>query len=201
MWGFILEGSWTLQHFFGTTHEGMWRLFFGKRRQWPDTTEDVGLDCNHPDTPVSSRLPNTSQSDTQWQDTDRIILFQGWIKKVQLIRCPAPLPEDSATPVLARMLASAPYQASTGEGEKAQDDLGSGGKSDTESKEFDLSSPEDGGRKGPSVPSPNRRKRATSEDEEGRSFEKGKMPPLIGLGLESDAVEQLRQGDQPSAKP
>mgnify|MGYP007126473882 FL=1 len=124
---------------------------------------------------------------------------------MERIRCPAPLPEDSATPVLTRMLASAPYQAPVREGkeesEKTQDDLGSGGKSDTESGEIDLSSPEDGGGKGPSIPSPSRRKRAASEDWEGRSSKKGKMPPSSGLGLESDAVEQLQQGDKPSAKP
>ena len=120
---------------------------------------------------------------------------------MEQIRCPAPLPEDSATPVLTRMLASAPYQASAGEGEKTQDDLGSGGKSDTESGEIDLSSPEDRGGKGPSIPSPNRRKRAASEDWEGRSSKRGKMPPASGLGLGSDAAEQLQQGDKPSAKP
>ena len=98
---------------------------------------------------------------------------------------------NSTTPVLTRMLASAPYQAPAGEGEKTQDDLGSGGKSDTESIEIDLSSPEDGGKKGPSVPSPNRRKRAASEDGEGRSSKKGNMPPLTGLGLEGDTIEHL----------
>ena len=79
--------------------------------------------------------------------------------------------------------------------------LGSGGKSDTESGEIHLSSLEDGGGKGPSIPSPSRRKRAASEDWEGRSSKKGKMPPSSGLGLESDAVEQLQQGDKPLAKP
>ena len=124
---------------------------------------------------------------------------------MEQIRCPAPLPEDSATPVLTRMLALAPYQAPVREGkeesEKTQDDLGSGGKSYTESGEIDLSSPEDRGGKGPSIPSPSRRKRAASKDWEGQSSKKGKMPPSIGLGLESDAVEQLQQGDKPSAKP
>ena len=116
---------------------------------------------------------------------------------MEQIRCPAPLPEDSATPVLTRMLVSAPYQAPAGEGEKTQDDPGSGGKSDTESGEIDLSSPEDGGGKGPSIPSPNRRKRAASEDWEGRSPKKVKMPPSIGLGLEREAIEQLQQGTSP----
>ena len=60
LWEFNPEGPRTVQHFFGTTHEGMWDLFFERRKQWPDTTEDTGLDCNHPDTPVSTRSPNTS---------------------------------------------------------------------------------------------------------------------------------------------
>ena len=51
MWEFNPEGPQTLQHFFGATHKGMWKLFFRKRKQWPDTTEDIGLDYNHPDTP------------------------------------------------------------------------------------------------------------------------------------------------------
>ena len=52
MWEFNPEGPRTLQYFFGVTHKGMWKLFFRKRKHWPDTTKDTGLDCNHPDTPV-----------------------------------------------------------------------------------------------------------------------------------------------------
>ena len=114
-------------------------------------------------------------------------------------------PEDSATPVLTRMLASTPYQAPAREGEeeseKTQDDLSSRGKSDTESEEIDLSSPEERGERGPSIPSPSRRKRDASEDWVGRSSKKGKMPPSSGLGFERDAVERLQQGDKPSAEP
>ena len=62
MWEFNLEGQRTLQHFFGTTHEGMWKLYFGEREQWSDTTEDVSLDCNHPDTAVSIQTLNTFHS-------------------------------------------------------------------------------------------------------------------------------------------
>ena len=124
---------------------------------------------------------------------------------MERIRCPAPLPEDSASPMLSRMLASTPYQAPAREGkeesEKTRDDLCSGGRSDTESGEIDLSSPEDRGERGPSIPSPSRRKRAASEGWEGRSPKRGKMPPSSGFGLESDAVEQLQHGDKPSTKP
>ena len=59
MWDFNPEGPQTLQHFFSATHEGMWKLFFGKRKHWPDTVEDVGLNCNCPDAPVSTWLSNT----------------------------------------------------------------------------------------------------------------------------------------------
>ena len=41
---------------------------------------------------------------------------QDWIKNAKMIRCPAPLPEGSPDPVLARMLELAPYQAPSGEG-------------------------------------------------------------------------------------
>ena len=112
---------------------------------------------------------------------------------MERIRCPSPLHEDSANTVLTRMLASAPYQAPAREGkeesEKTRDDLCSGSKSNTESGEIDLSSPEDRGERGAIIPSPGRRKRAASEGWEGRSPKRGKMRPLSGLDLEGDAVE------------
>ena len=61
MWEFNPEGPWTLQQFFGTTHRGMWKLFFKTQKQWPDTSEDIGLDCNHPDTSVSTQLLNATR--------------------------------------------------------------------------------------------------------------------------------------------
>ena len=54
MWNFNPEGPQTIQHFFGLTLEGMYRLFFGSRIKCPDTTEDAGLNCNRPDTQVSN---------------------------------------------------------------------------------------------------------------------------------------------------
>ena len=103
------------------------------------------------------------------------------------------------------MLAPAPHQAPAGEGKvesaKTQDDLRSGGKSDTESGGIDISSPEDEGKREASIPSPLRRKRAASEGREGRSPKRGKMPPSSGSGLEGDASEQLRHEDKPSTKP
>ena len=43
MWEFNPEGPRTIQHFFGMTLEGMYRLFFGSRIKCPDTTEDACL--------------------------------------------------------------------------------------------------------------------------------------------------------------
>ena len=54
MWEFNPEGPRTLQHLSGMMLREMWKLFFGARKQWPGTTEDIGLDCNHLDTPVST---------------------------------------------------------------------------------------------------------------------------------------------------
>ena len=39
-----------------------------------------------------------------------IQLPQSWTKKVERIHCPAPLPEDSAIPLLTKMLVPAPYK-------------------------------------------------------------------------------------------
>ena len=56
MWEFNPEGPRTIQHFFGVTLEGMYKLFFGSRIKCPDTIEDVGLSCNRLDTQVSNPI-------------------------------------------------------------------------------------------------------------------------------------------------
>ena len=53
MWEFNLEGLRTLQRFFGTTHEEVWKLLFKAQKTWPETTDDIGLDSAYPATPVS----------------------------------------------------------------------------------------------------------------------------------------------------
>ena len=53
MWEFNPAGPRTLQRFFGTTHEDIWKLLFKAQKLWPETTEDIGLDCAHPATLVS----------------------------------------------------------------------------------------------------------------------------------------------------
>ena len=54
MWEFNPEGPQTIQHFFGVTLEGMYKLFFGPQVRCLDTTEDVGLSYHRPDTQVSN---------------------------------------------------------------------------------------------------------------------------------------------------
>ena len=103
MWEFNPEGPRTIQHFFGMTLEGMYRLFFGSCIKCPDTAEDVGLNCNRPDTQVS-----TSATEHYVHIYHNIILkticSQDWLSKVERIRCPTPLPEGSPNPALTRML-------------------------------------------------------------------------------------------------
>ena len=53
---FNLEGPRTIQHFFGVTLEEMYRSFFGSQIECPNTSEDAGLNCNRPDTQVSSSV-------------------------------------------------------------------------------------------------------------------------------------------------
>ena len=54
MWEFNLEGPPAIQHFLGMTLKEMYGSFFGSRIKCPDTTEDVGLNCNRPDTQVNT---------------------------------------------------------------------------------------------------------------------------------------------------
>ena len=52
------EGPRILMRFFGTTHKAIWKLLFKTQKSWPETSEDIGLDCNHPASPVSATFPN-----------------------------------------------------------------------------------------------------------------------------------------------
>ena len=54
MWEFNPEGPRAIQHFLEMMHEEMYKSFFGPQIECLDTTEDVGLSCNRPDTQVSN---------------------------------------------------------------------------------------------------------------------------------------------------
>ena len=73
---------------------------------------------------------------------------QGWTKKAEQIRCPAPLPEDPAIPLLTRMLVSAPYQApekkAKKKGKEARSGLRRKGTSDLASEDTKVLSSHEG---------------------------------------------------------
>ena len=56
MWEFNPEGLRTVQHFLSMMHKEMYKSFFGPQIECTDTTEDVGLSCNHPATQVSNPM-------------------------------------------------------------------------------------------------------------------------------------------------
>ena len=56
MWEFKSEEPRMLQHFLGTTHEGMWKLLFKPQKSsWPMETKDIGLNSTNPASPISIR--------------------------------------------------------------------------------------------------------------------------------------------------
>ena len=116
----------------------------------------------------------------------------------------APLPEDSADPVLTRMLAPAPYQMPVKE-DKAESGRTKGGLrpeglSDTVSGEIKSPSFEDKSEGEANIPSPHGKKRAASEGWEEKAPKRGKMPLSGGSGLEDDVIAQSHSEDKPLAK-
>ena len=118
-----------------------------------------------------------------------------------MIRCSAPLPEGSADPVLARMLEPAPYQAPSGEDK--------GGNKEAESRPHSLfiqtggisaSAKEDNQGEESEIPSPQGRKRTTSEDPETKVSKRGKKSSPEGPASEGTLAAQCPQGDQPSTE-
>ena len=118
-----------------------------------------------------------------------------------MIRCSAPLPEGSADPVLARMLEPAPYQAPSGEDKE--------GNKEAESKPHSLFiqtggisafSKEDNQGEESEIPSPQGRKRTTSEDPETKVSKWGKKSSPEGPASEGTLAAQCPQGDQPSTE-
>ena len=73
---------------------------------------------------------------------------QGWTKRAERIRCPAPLPEDPAIPLLTKMLVLAPYQApekkAKKKGKEARGGLRRKGNSDVTSEDTEVLSSHEG---------------------------------------------------------
>ena len=122
---------------------------------------------------------------------------------MERIRCSAPLPEDSADPVLTRMLAPAPHRVPVKEDQaesgKAKGGLPFVGTSDTLSGEIKIPPPEGQSEGEANIPSPHGKKRAVSEDWEEKAPKRGKMPLSGGSGLEDDVVAQSHSEDKPLA--
>ena len=94
-----------------------------------------------------------------------------------MIRCSAPLPEGSPDPVLARMLKHTPYQVPSGE------DKGRNKEAESEphalliqTGEISVSSKEDNRGEESEIPSPQGRKRTTSEDPKTKFPNGGRNP-------------------------
>ena len=133
--------------------------------------------------------------------SEKIALGQDWIRKAEMIRCSAPLPEGSSDLVLARMLEHAPYQVPSGEDEgrhrEAESELHTlyiqpGG--------IDVSTKEDNRGEESEIPSPQGRKRTASEDLETEVSKRGKKPSPGGPAPEGILTAQCPQGDQPSTE-
>ena len=127
------------------------------------------------------------------------------MRKAERIRCSAPLPKNSADPVLTRMLALAAYQVSLREGKErsgeAQSGLHTRGASRTVSGEIgtSMSEGEQGGES--NIPSPNGKKRAAPEDLKAEASKRGKKYLSGGPNSGGDIAAQCPQGGQPSAEP
>ena len=112
-----------------------------------------------------------------------------------------PLPEGLVNPVLARMLEPAPYQVPSGEDK--------GGNKEAESRPHSLfiqpggistSAKEDNQGEESQIPSPQGRKRTTSEDPETKVSKRGKKSLPEGPASEGTIAAQCLQGDQPSTE-
>ena len=116
-----------------------------------------------------------------------------------LIWCPAPLPEDSATAPLTRMLIPTPYQVSAEGGESGEPRGDAHPTSDLSAVfgETKTLLPRGKGVEG----ALHGKKRVASEDQEGKPSKRGKMPSSGSLGRASDAAVRLSGEDEPLAKP
>lgn len=48
MWAYKPEDPITVQYFYGTTHENLWKVLFKPHMEWPAKAEDIGLDAANP---------------------------------------------------------------------------------------------------------------------------------------------------------
>ena len=116
-----------------------------------------------------------------------------------MIMCSAPLPEGSPDPVLARMLEHAPYQV------PLEEDKGRNKEAESrhhalliQTGGISVSAKEDNQGEESRIPSPQGRKRTTSEDLETKVSKRGKKPSPGGPAPKGVVTAQCQQGGQPS---
>ena len=118
-----------------------------------------------------------------------------------MIRCSAPLPEGSPDPVLARMLEHAPYLVPSGEDKGRNKEAESGPHALLiQTRGISASAKEYNRGEESKIPSPQGRKRTTSEDPETKVSKRGKKSSLEGPASEGTLVAQCPQGNQPSTE-
>ena len=118
-----------------------------------------------------------------------------------MIKCPAPLPEGSPDPVLARMLDHAPYQAPSGEDKRRNKEAESGPHALLiQTGGISVSAKEDNLGEEYEIPSPQGRKRTAPDDLGTRISKRGKKPSPGGPAPEGILTAQCPQGDQPSTE-
>ena len=178
--------------------EGMYRLFFGPQVKCPDTTEDAGLSYNRPDTQVSN-LETEHFIYIYHNIILKTIRGQDWLSKAERIWCPAPLPEGSPSPAIARMLRCALSQVPSGK------DKGKNREAELHTLHIQTggiaTSPKEDSRGGESkASSPRGKKRAASEDLEMEVPKQGKKPSPGSPAPEGVLTAQRMQTGQPSTE-
>ena len=119
-----------------------------------------------------------------------------------MIRCSAPLPEDSPDPVLTRMVKHSPYQVPSREGEGRNKEAESGLHTlHIQTGGNSVSAKEDNRGEESRIPSPQGMKGTASEDLETKVSKRGKKPSPGGPAPEGVLTAQRPQGGQPSTEP
>ena len=113
LWEFDPAKHQTLQQFFGSTHEEIWKVLFKAGEMPLPMTEDRGLSLKRQANPVSSfNVFKAYPLLAYFEKKPKLsyLCFQAWIKIAEGINCSAPLPEDQEFPLLTKMLFPAPYE-------------------------------------------------------------------------------------------
>nr|XP_020184352.1 uncharacterized protein LOC109770055 [Aegilops tauschii subsp. strangulata] len=178
------EGPRTLKRFFGTTHEAIWKLLFKTQKSWPGTSKGIGLDCNHPPSPLDeegradqmfssiARKPSRSSSN---EDAGPGALSSAR-KKVQKKNKGA---KDG------------PCRKGTSDAVSRETNTHSSEEDEDEEEEEAESNPSPKGKK---------KKRVASEDPEAGASKRGKLSLPDGSDSDAEAIPEWRPRPKPLAE-